>query len=477
MRVPLRRVAILATLALAVTVSAPAQAGSQGGQYKNTTVPAGTDGQIDNDARVRAEYGLRSDRGYVKKLYEDARAGVIEASTSEGAILTAAEQSIIEARRNEVDRIVAIAGEYLQDRRAEYAGMWIDQTKGYVGIGVTDNLASHRQALSAGIGLASVTWEVRQMDVPLDYLLELQRQIDLKAADLRAQSIDITSTSIDEEENKVYVAAASDTSVLRNALATNFGDAAPIRVEYEDRARLEGVTGTDSPPFRGGQQITRPLPERPGFVSNCTSAFVAYQVERLDAAIFNLTYYLLTAGHCEDSKGVGTVGAVWSQGANVVGQSQRNAFKNGSVADGMAISMNGAFKSNDVAIDPGNYRNIRCMMTTDIKSGTQGQVEMVSGAATGGFRTGRLLRTNATVTYTDEESGKTTTLTKQHMTNYFSQRGDSGGSVFGNRECSYRAQGVHSGGTRADSPGPIRKYYSPIFNVTKHLGLSGVELS
>ncbi|HWL36839.1 MAG TPA: hypothetical protein VNQ77_11650 [Frankiaceae bacterium] len=477
MRGPLRSIAVLATLALTLTVPAPASARQQDGPYKNPTVPRATDGQVDNDARVRADFGLRSDVGYVKKLYDDAHSGVLQASTTEGAILTAAEEALVRARSNEVDRIVAVAGDYFSAHRDQYSGMWVDQAKGYVGIGATDNLTAHQQALGARIGVATVQWDVVAMDVTLDHLLDLQRQVDLLAADLRAQSIDITSTSIDEEENKVYVAAASDTTTLRSLLTEKFSAAAPIAVEYEAQARLEGVAGTNSPPFRGGQQLSRSdLPTTMRYL--CTSAFVAYQVERLDAAIFSINYFLTTAGHCETtSQNVGSVGAWWKQGDVTIGQSQRNVFRNGSIADAMAIPIHRVFKSNDVAIDPGVYRDIKCMMTSDIKSGTQGQIEMISGATTGGYRTGRLLRTHASVTYTDRATGRTTTLPNQHMTNYYSQGGDSGASVFGTRECTYRADGIHSGGTEPGSPGPNRKYYSPIFNVTKQLGLSGVEVS
>jgi hypothetical protein len=462
-----RGAAVVAALALALAAPAPVHARVR---EPFTGVPAPTEAQLQNDMRFRGELGLRADRAYVKKLFDDARSGVVQASTGAGAILTSAEDATVRARTDAVDHVVDVADDYFKTRRDVYAGMWIDQGLGLVGIGVTQDKAAVERDLSLLIGPTSAVWHIETKPVSLDSLYELQRSIDLAASDLRARSVDISSTSIDEEQNKVYVGAASDTTTARQTLETKFSGA-PIVVEYEARPTFDGVGDTNSPPFRGGQEIKRNA-ERPGYVYRCTSAFVAYQIERLDAAIFNTTYFLTSAGHCEKAAGTGTTGALWLQGTNPVGPSERNAFKNGTAADGLAISFSSQFRSNEVAVSGTDNRAIKCMMTTDVK---QGQVEIISGARTGGYQTGRLVRTNGTVNYTDDSSGVTVTLVKQNVTDYFSQSGDSGASVFGTRECRYRAQGVHSGSSVGGSK-PLR-YYSPIFQVTKALGLAGIELA
>lgn len=463
---------------VAATVGVVASPGhADDGKGPRHGIPAATEDQIVNDMRFRASSGLRADRPHVEHLFDAARAGAIEASTEVGGIVTPEEEALLRERTAAVDHVVAVAGKYFEAHPDDYAGMWIDQGLAIVGIGVTDNKQQHTAALDAAIGVTQVAWRIHEFAFSLDALYAVQRQIDRAASDLRAQMVDVVSTSIDEEE-KVYVGVASDTTFARQVIASQFGDDAPIVVEYEPRPSLRGIDGPDAPPLRGGQKILTPS-ERPGYLDVCTSAFVAYQATRTDAALFVNDYYLLSAGHCEEAggQGIGTTGAVWSPDKFVIGTSRRNAFRNGSKADAMAIAMQGHFKSNQVAIDPGVYRRIRCMMTTDIKAGAkQGQIEIISGARTGGYRTGKLLRTNATITYTDEGTGRSVTLTRMHMADYFGQKGDSGGSIHGTRECHYRAHGIESGGTEVGVT-PIRSYYTPIVSATMALGLSGVWLT
>jgi len=161
-------------------------------------------------------------------------------------------------------------------------------------------------------------------------------------------------------------------------------------------------------------------------------------------------------------------GGIWSQVTNPVGVSDLNVAQRGSMADALRIPIAYAWEaSGEIAITTSDHRKVHCMMTTDVK---QGQVELMSGAVSGSYTSGRLLRTNATVSPREKETGVTFKFVKQNVASYTSLQGDSGGSVFGTRECSYRAQGVHS------SYGGGIAYYSPIFNVTKALGQSGVVL-
>ncbi|HEU0130970.1 MAG TPA: trypsin-like serine protease [Mycobacteriales bacterium] len=468
-----RRIAAVTALALALAGTTTASAQPRSGPYRNPTVPAATDQQLVNDMRFRAEAGLRADRPYVKKLFDDARAGLIQASTDVGGIVTPDEAAILDARTNAVDQVTAVIDDYFKAHREIYAGAWIDQAKGLVGVGVTANKTQVEQELAARIGQTTAIWHVELMHYSLDQLYAVQHAVDQAASELRANSVDVTSTSIDEEANTVYVAAASDTTRARNVIESRFSGS-PIKVEYEDRPVLDGIDGPNAPPFRGGQLVNRPLPENPRYEAQCTSAFVAYHVERSEVpAVFDYTYYLLTAGHCETNElDEGVSGAVWFQRNQVIGQSQFNEYHSGTNADALSIAIaQPAYKSNEVAVESGDYRRIHCMMTTDVK---KGQLEIISGARTGGYRTGKLLRTHASVTYTDPDTKRQTTLVEQNMTDYYSAPGDSGGSVFGTRVCKYRADGIHSGGTR---PGSVttRKYYTPMYAATKALGLSGVE--
>jgi hypothetical protein len=475
MQVRIRGVAAIVTLTLAV-VAAPAPmtpvAASAAAPLaplpSGNHLPPATEGQVDNDARFRAALGLPSSKSYVKQMFDDARAGRITVTTDQGAIMTPEEAELVQARTSAVDQVTDIADEYFKARRDIYAGMWIDQAAGTVGIGVVRDAATHRANLAVLIGDTTARWSVADMHLSLDELVTVQANVDAMYGELARQTVDVSSTSIDEEEGTVHVGVTSDKTAATNVLRSSFPDA-PLVIEEEPPYVLVGIDGPDSPPFRGGQRISYSMNGRDWH--ECTSAFVGYQVERLDAAIFQYSYFLITAGHCEQDKaGNGSYGALWNQVTMVIGTSDYNTFKNGTPADGMVIGIQSYAASNDIAINPGEYREVHCMMTNSVK---QGQVEITSGATTGGYRSGHLLRTNATVNSHDQ-TGKVTRMVRQHVTDLAAIPGDSGASVFGTRECKYRAQGVLS---TASQSGPHRATYSPIASVTKALALAGVVVS
>jgi len=213
-------------------LAAPASAHAER-RYQNPTVPPATEQQVANDARFRHDLGLRADLAYVQRLYDDARAGTIEASTTIGAIATPDEEALVQSRTHAVDAVVDVVDDYFKEHRDIYAGTWIDQAQGFVGIAVTGDTGATQQALSTRIGQTTVRWVLYTHKYTLDELYALQQQVDLATDDLMDQSVDIASTSIDEENDVVWVGVASDRTTATQILAQRFGNA-PLHVEHED---------------------------------------------------------------------------------------------------------------------------------------------------------------------------------------------------------------------------------------------------
>lgn len=441
--------------------------------------PRVSDAQIANDVRFRQEFGLPADEAYVRALHAEASAGKGGTTTTYGALLTRAEEQSLAERTTATDHVVDIANEYFAAQPREIlAAMYLDQVTGQVVVGVTRDLPVHDAALRAAVGDASARLSVRQLAYSLTELYRLQDMITAAIGSLEERGVVVTVVGVYEELNRVGVGVASDRTTATSVLRSQFGATAPITVDDATFFELMGVADRDSPPLRGGQRIIRSHETRPDYLGTCTSGFVGYVVDRLDAAIFSFNHSLITAGHCEyaRTREPAAGSAPWQQGRDFtgsffVGTSDRNTFANGSTADALRIPISSSFASAEVAVAAGDYRDVRCM-DTSVQTKV-GQPELISGYATGGYLSSGKLRRKGIAVRSRDEYGKVYLLKAQNEATAPVVGGDSGGSVIGTRECMYRAQGIVSSGGRVN--GVVVSAYSPIYNVVSALGLAGVE--
>lgn len=455
---------------LAVTVPADARTAA------DRPTPRVDDARIANDIRFRHEFGLPADEAYVRALYAGAHG---DTATTYGALLTRAEERSLAERTTATDRVIEIANEYFAAQPREVlAAMYIDQATGQVVVGVTRDLPVHDAALRAAVGDAGARLSVRQLAYSLTELYRLQDMVTAAIDSLEERGVVVTVVGVYEELNRVGVGVAGDRTTATSVLRSEFGAAAPLTVDDAPFFELMGVADKDAPPLRGGQKIIRTHETKPDYLGTCTSGFVGYVVDRLDAAIFSFNHSLITAGHCEYARtrepAAGTV--PWYQGRDLtnpcfIGSSDRNTFANGSTADALRIPIASMFASAEVAVASGDYRDVRCM-DTSVQTKV-GQPELISGYATGGYLSSGKLRRKGIAVRMRDEYGKIYLLKAQNEATAPVRGGDSGGSVIGTRECTYRAQGIASSSGRVN--GASVSTYSPIYNVVSALGLAGVE--
>lgn len=210
----------------------------------------------------------------------------------------------------------------------------------------------------------------------------------------------------------------------------------------------------NAPPLKGGQRITQPS-STAGFINTCTSAFVAYERVRTDAAIYVTNYHLVTAGHCNENANP------WSQyQAYPIGVMDRTAYVDNG-ADAMRIPMSAADRSQRVAITATNDRLIYYRQASSADA--VNERVCLSGATTAGESCGILVHRGITVT----SQGRTLPYTR--IASYSSQGGDSGGSILNGSE----GKGIHSG--RVVYNGINRAAYSHISISLSKLGLTDLS--
>jgi hypothetical protein len=256
--------------------------------------------------KVRAEFGLRSDLGYIRSIEHEPGTS----SQDLGTPLTPAESANINGRRtlSTSAGIVDAAGE----RQPGYAGEWIDQKAG--GILRVAMAGSTAQTAYAGLrGLLPTGARVSYVKATysLQELTQVHDQLTSEITGRSALGRHITESSVTPQYNAVTVAL--DPTVTS-------GQVAQLSARYGSRVRIirsaqgwvpQSSRDIESGPIHGGIYVSSSL-------GNCSFGYGDF----LNGAG---QHYSITAGHCRGSN--------FYQGKNqagpFVGQDHGNHYVSG----------------------------------------------------------------------------------------------------------------------------------------------------
>ena len=188
------------------------------------------------------------------------------------------------------DEISRAASWAQRDRAASYAGVWLG--RGVVHIGFTHVDQELQADLSrvasgpAGVMAVPVARSWRE-------LIALQSRIDRDTTELRARGVEITSTSIRPQDDKVMVGVRTLTGPIYDVITARYGRAG-VEVTKTGPFRTLDRTVT-TPPWQGGIEL---LGVCQGTSTDCIAANCTANFSMFDF-IQNVQFgYKLTAGHC-----------------------------------------------------------------------------------------------------------------------------------------------------------------------------------
>lgn len=253
--------------------------------------------------RIRAEFGLRSDLGYIRIIEREPGTSNRDLGTS----LTPAESADIAGRRilSTWAGIVDATGE----RQPGYAGEWIDQRAGGVlRVAVAGSTADATYARLRGLLPAGARVSFVRATYSLQELTQAYDQLSSEMTSRTSLGRDIIDASITPQYNAVTVAL--NTAAPRAQVA-------PFSARYGSRLRIirtaQGFTtqssrDIESGPIHGGIYVS-------SLLGNCTFGYGDF-LNSLGQ------HYSVTAGHCR--------GTNFYQGANgagpFVGQAHGNHY-------------------------------------------------------------------------------------------------------------------------------------------------------
>ncbi|RUS42869.1 hypothetical protein [Cohnella sp. AR92] len=302
---------------------------------------------IDQNIEKRKQYGLRSDRDYVKQT-------ILSKSSIDGELyLSPTENAELESRfahqKSYLPKIREQIKESLSD--SEFGGLFIDQSAGgKVTINVTSDLKNEtKETISKAYGQSAqvVFKKVKNSETKLENVHnELFRSIQ----SLNKTGLDIVSINTDIIHNDIEVGVLNRSPEVEQSLFKKFGDT--IRFTEVDEADYQddGDTTTKVYPIQGGVQIydeTSNLLCSAGFSAKTTAS--------------NPSYYVVTAGHCHSETGYDVVYQP-EKGVSdfwVVGSAEYANRKYGGSVDAMLIGTSNLAVSNKVYYQPVNPRRQR----------------------------------------------------------------------------------------------------------------------
>lgn len=350
-----------------------------------------------------------------------------------GVVLGEDEQRELEAREAAFAQLFAAARALPLDMRG---GEWLDHASSSVVLAVTD-----ADSVDAGALRSAMDEPARLRIVQVQFsLVELERaqtRVDDQIVSLEdSAGIDITGTSRDVVGNRVIVRVATEVDEARSAIASQFPPGMIAVVPGEPgqlTASGDKVGYQNSPPFRGGQDITR-VDAAGGYISRCTSAFVGYRTEYV-AGIAQYSYFVLTAGHCGPNNSIFTQGF---PAGTPMGQMTNSTFNlRETTGDAGAISISGAARSNQVlqSYDRASGVAVTSSITTREVSGAAtdqvGQRSCNYGTTTAIQTTtcGNITSVAETVDFPLANQHGRYLVRNMRCGGYTSQGGDSGGTV------------------------------------------------
>jgi hypothetical protein len=429
-RRPLRAVLLVAAFAALASTSAvlPADA-------------VETSAHLDRWQRFRTSYGLRDDRVFAGTVA--ARSASDDVNVDYGTPLTRAEAALLHARDAQAKAQHDVVRSYLSRQPPDLdGGMYFDHPSGgRMIVLVTSDAEKVRQ------DLAGAKLDVRTVRYSWRHLRGLQDALIAANTRYRADGIEITSTHLDVEENRVVVRVTTDVTAATERLIRDF-PGEPLMALHGSYAVSQGTTLKNSPPFKAGQAIG------PGSQLWCSIGFIAQ--------INDYWYFVVTAGHC------GGVGSAWYQpccagyGAGLGVMDMNPYAAHQGVTDSARIPIPDSRKSNLLTRTmPGGGIYYYAITTWEPQGGDfKGKTDCNGGYATN-WDCGQITETSADFTL---ENGLYAPYMRQSDTS--NGGGDSGGPHFWVPE----AHGIHYG-RDLDTGDSI---YSHIYDVLTDLSLSGL---
>jgi hypothetical protein len=406
---------------------------------------------VQKNIEFRKQFGLKSDRAYINELTNKKQLQ----ESKYGASLTKEEELQLEKRFDFQREFSTKFQEYKKQKKigTVLTGMYIDQQAGgkiYIGI---KNKTKEKERLYQkelkSLAKTNTNIEFFNTLYSEDDLQTISEKITNERDQLTKNNIEILSTATDFPNQKINIWIKDINNQKILFLKKKYGKDAIEVFEQKDKNTGNRFSATSYyRPLMGGLEIKNndakkwDSSQKEYVYLKCSSGFSASK---------NGYYYLITAGHCDNSL---KILDKFSQGglSNVFGNSS-NYKKEGGSVDAMAILINSKDKSNKVygSMSP---------LTSYEKSVSEyiGEPVCKSGA-----RTGVTCGTLKTKNYSTYEDGiKWVNL---RGTNVKANFGDSGGTVYYKN----KLMGVLWGGKDG-----YTMIYSHVENVMYYLGVTPV---
>jgi hypothetical protein len=375
---------------------------------------------------VRAQYGLSTDVGLVRRLQGSEPSGLA------GIPLTAEEEADM-SRRLQVQENLGEIKAYGRSIGPSFGGIYIDQRAGgEVVVSFVGTVDPHR-AIVEGLAPVHAKLRLRSVEFSIVELDGVNDRISLDAVADAPLARHVRSVETDVVANRVRVGLDTRDPAVAAAIREKY-DSKAIETFFVPAEVAPDVCNSEfdcGPPWRGGIALN----------NVCTSNFVARA---------NTVYFLLTAGHCF------VLNAEIRHNGRLIGRMTLEKYNDNSPADTARITMDAAQRTNLIYLNAAVQRAITSREARD--ADTTGDSVCQNGIASD-FNCGVITSVNFFQHY-----GDGTDLPRQRKATYVRAGGDSGASVFyGNR-----AKGVHSGPA---SDGSGNAVYSHVWELETQLGL------
>lgn len=214
---------------------------------------------IEAAIELRGRWGMRADVAWAKLLEQDPAAVRRGLDSGIGIPVTPQEAAEIAMRERRTARIGLALEDFAVTIPDDWAGSWIDQTRGgIVVINVTENAEAHRSEL-ARLFRPDAPIEVGLVERPLADLRRLADRIGADIAWFEPAGIGYVGVGVDIGANVVAVSVLSNAPDAAAAVRLHYGDAEPIRVDVRPDERWQGgygqltivVTDRDGRPVEG----------------------------------------------------------------------------------------------------------------------------------------------------------------------------------------------------------------------------------
>ena len=381
--------------------------------FSATAVDSGETAAAVQDAiGLRERLGLHADPVFVAQAERN-----LEFSRDQlGIALSADEASEIDRRRRIQEGMTELNA-YL-DTLGAFGGVYLNQRAGAViEIGIAGAYDSYEADIRR-LAPSEAAVNLRHVQYKTADLRATQAAVDRATDELRGLGIVVSTTAVDPKINRVAVGVSGLTSQGAQLLFDRFGPAVSAHDEVMFHAAACTGRGSCGNPMKGGLTIV-------GGTFACTSGFMG----RPAAAFTRL--YVLTAGHCVESRGLGNS---WTHGGVVLGTGAFEEYRENSPVDYGGINDTESTTKNLVYTNANDsFRSITGRATNANQD--VGDVVCRSGKNSG-YDCGEISQEDYTVNF-----GDGTTLLHQWEVDFGSVGGDSGAPIiFGNL-----AYGIMSG--------------------------------